>query len=113
MCTTAGDADTNRLYELIWKRTMASQMADAQLERTIAKIDVSTQPDPLTATGEVLRFDGFLKVYSEGHDEEDGEDENEGMLPPLAVGQKLDLQRNAGYRAFYTSCSQGIRKHRW
>ena len=89
----AGDADTSRLYELIWKRTMACQMADAQLERTIAKIGVSTQPDMLTATGEVMRFDGFLKVYSEGRDEEDGEDENEGMLPPLIVGQKLDFQR--------------------
>ena len=91
--TTAGDADTTRLYELIWKRTMACQMADAQLERTTAKITVSTQPDPLTATGEVLRFDGFLKVYSEGRDDEDGEDENEGMLPPLVAGQVLDLQR--------------------
>lgn len=91
--TSAGDADTGRLYELIWKRTMASQMADAQLERTVAKIGVSSQADPLTATGEVLRFDGFLKVYSEGRDEEDGEEENEGMLPPLVVGQVLDLQR--------------------
>ena len=91
--TTAGDADTTRLYELIWKRTMASQMADAQLERTIAKINVSTQPDMLTATGEVLRFDGFLKVYSEGRDEEDGEDENARLLPPLTVGQTLDFQR--------------------
>jgi DNA topoisomerase-1 len=93
MATTAGDADTTRLYELIWKRTMACQMADAQLERTIAKITVSTQPEPITATGEVMRFDGFLKVYSEGNDEEDGEDENEGMLPPLAAGQVLDMQR--------------------
>ncbi len=91
--TSAGDADTTRLYELIWKRTMACQMADAQLERTTAKINVSTQADPLTATGEVMRFDGFLKVYSEGHDEEDGEDENEGMLPPLVAGQILDMQR--------------------
>jgi DNA topoisomerase-1 len=90
--TSVGDADTQRLYDLIWKRTMASQMADAQLERTIAKITVSTHPDPLTATGEVLRFDGFLKVYAEGKDEEDGEDENEGMLPPLVAGQKLDFQ---------------------
>lgn len=89
----AGDADTSRLYELIWKRTMASQMADAQLERTIAKISISTTPEQLTATGEVLRFDGFLKVYSEGRDEEDGEDENEGMLPPLATGQQLGFQR--------------------
>jgi len=86
-----GDADSKRLYDLIWKRTMASQMADAQLERTIAKIEVSTQPDPLTATGEVLRFDGFLKVYTESRDDEDGEEENEGMLPPLTVGQVLDM----------------------
>jgi DNA topoisomerase-1 len=91
--TTAGDADTSRLYELIWKRTMACQMADAILERTIAKISVSTLPDPLTATGEVMRFDGFLKVYSEGRDDEDGDDEAGGMLPPLAAGQKLDFQR--------------------
>jgi len=90
--TNVGDADTQRLYDLVWKRTMACQMADAQLERTIAKIEVSTHPAPLTATGEVLRFDGFLKVYSEGKDEEDGEEENEGMLPPLTVGQDLDLQ---------------------
>jgi len=90
---SAGDADTHRLYELIWKRTMASQMADAVLERTIAKINVSAHPeDPLTATGEVMRFDGFLKVYSESKDDEDGEEENEGMLPPLTAGQKLDLQ---------------------
>jgi DNA topoisomerase-1 len=90
--TSIGDPDTQRLYDLIWKRAMASQMADAQLERTIAKINISTQPDPLTATGEVLKFDGFLKVYTEGKDEEDGEDENASTLPPLAVGQTLDLQ---------------------
>jgi len=100
MVTTAGDADTTRLYDLIWKRTMACQMADAQIERTIAKINVSTLQDPLTATGEVLRFDGFLKVYSEGHDEEDGEDENEGMLPPLVIGQKLDFQRMVATERF-------------
>ncbi len=91
--TTAGDADSSRLYELIWKRTMACQMADAILERTIAKIAVSAHPDPLTATGEVIRFDGFLKVYSESRDDEDGEDENEGLLPPLQAGQKLDLSK--------------------
>jgi len=92
--TSAGDADTKRLYDLIWKRTMACQMADAQLERTIAKIEVSAHQDPLTATGEVLRFDGFLKVYIESRDDEDGEEEeNEGMLPPLTVGQQLDLEQ--------------------
>ncbi len=97
----AGDADTQRLYDLIWKRTMASQMADAQLERTIAKIEVSAHPDPLTATGEVLKFDGFLKVYSEGKDEEDGdEEENEGMLPQLSIGQKLDLQEMRASQRF-------------
>jgi DNA topoisomerase I len=100
MATTAGDADTSRLYELIWKRTMACQMADAILERTIAKINVSTQADPLTATGEVMRFDGFLKVYSEGRDEEDGEDEAEGMLPPLAAGQQLDMQKMVATERF-------------
>lgn len=89
--TNAGDADAQRLYDLIWKRTMACQMADAELERTTAKINISTQPDQLTAKGEVLRFDGFLKVYTEGRDDEDGDEENEGMLPPLTVGMKLPL----------------------
>ena len=87
------DADGQRLYELIWKRTMASQMADAQLERTIAKIDISTAPDVvLTATGEVIRFDGFIRVYSEGRDDEDGEEQKEGVLPPLQAGQQLDFK---------------------
>ncbi len=85
-----GDADGQRLYDLIWKRTLASQMADARLEKTTAKIGISTMPDQLTATGEVLKFDGFLKVYIEGKDEED-EEENEGMLPPLTIGQQLPL----------------------
>jgi DNA topoisomerase I len=98
--THAGDADTNRLYDLIWKRTMACQMADAQLERTVAKIGISTQNEQLTATGEVIRFDGFLKVYTEGHDEEDGDDEQAGMLPPLAKGQTLDLQRMVATERF-------------
>lgn len=84
------DADGQKLYELIWKRTVASQMADAQLEKTTAKIGISTTDDKLTATGEVLKFDGFLKVYIESKDDED-EDENAGMLPPLSVGQVLPL----------------------
>jgi DNA topoisomerase I len=91
--STVEDADLRRLYELIWKRTMASQMADAELERTIAKIEISTNKEELTATGEVLKFDGFLKVYREDRDDEDiSEDEQqEGMLPPLAVNQALPL----------------------
>ena len=81
-----------RLYELIWKRTMASQMADAELEKTTAKIEISTNKEELTASGEVLKFDGFLKVYREDKDEEElEEDANEGMLPPLAIGQQLPL----------------------
>ncbi len=91
---TVSDPDAKRLYELIWKRTMASQMADAELERTIAKIGVSTNNAELTAQGEVLKFDGFLKVYYEGRDEEDmgdGEDE-EGVLPPLQRGQQLHFK---------------------
>ena len=86
-----GDADGQRLYELIWKRTMASQMADAILERTTAKIGISTAPDAvLVATGEVVKFDGFMRLYMESHDDEDTED-TEGMLPPLKAGQQLDL----------------------
>jgi DNA topoisomerase-1 len=86
-----GNADAQRLYEMIWKRTMASQMADAELERTTAKINISTRKDELTAKGEVLRFDGFLKVYTEGRDDEDGDEENADMLPPLSVGMELPL----------------------
>ena len=94
------DPDNTRLYDLIRKRTIACQMADAQLERTIAKIGVSTQPDALTATGEVIRFDGFLKVYSEGKDDEDGEEESDGMLPPLVAGQILDFQKMLAMERF-------------
>jgi len=92
--TTVEDPDWKRLYELIWKRTMASQMAEAELEKTVAKIAISTNKEELTATGEVLKFDGFLKVYREDRDDEDeGEDETqEGMLPPLVVGQQLPLR---------------------
>ncbi len=90
--STVEDADTRRLYELIWKRTIASQMSDAELEKTVVKIDISTTHNELSATGEVLKFDGFLKIYMEGKDEEDGEEGQEGMLPPLKVGQALDFQ---------------------
>jgi DNA topoisomerase-1 len=88
---TVDDPELKRLYELIWKRTIASQMSDAAFEKTTARIDISTNRESLTATGEVLKFDGFLKVYLEGRDDED-EEENEGMLPPLTVGQQLGLR---------------------
>ncbi len=88
-----GNRDEQRLYELIWKRTIASQMADAELEKTIVRIDISTVKDtPLQAEGEVLKFDGFLKVYLESRDDDDDE-ETRGMLPPLKVGQQLDLSQ--------------------
>lgn len=92
--TNSGDADSNRLYELIWKRTMASQMADAVLEKTTAKIEISTNKTTLTAQGEVLKFDGFLKVYMEGKDDEDANEEEstESTLPPLQVQQALPLK---------------------
>src|SRR3984893_4712356 len=85
------DSDTRRLYELIWKRTMASQMADAELEKTTAIIQISTNKEELRASGEVLKFDGFLKVYREDRDDDEISDEEnqEGMLPPLSVNQKL------------------------
>ncbi|MFN4986337.1 MAG: type I DNA topoisomerase [Ignavibacteria bacterium] len=89
----AGESDAHaKLYDLIYKRTMASQMADAKLERTIATISISTLPDTLTATGEVVIFDGFLKVYSESRgDDETDDDETSKMLPPLSIGQPLSL----------------------
>ncbi|AWK04486.1 type I DNA topoisomerase [Flavobacterium crocinum] len=81
------DRDQARLYDLIWKRTLASQMSDAQLERTNVKIEADNHDEIFTASGEVLLFEGFLKVYLEGHD--DDEEEQEGMLPALKVNEKL------------------------
>lgn len=90
---TVNEADANRLYELIWKRTIACQMADAELEKTTAKIGISTNKEELTASGEVIKFDGFLKVYAESTDEElDGTAEGEeNRLPNIKVGQVLDF----------------------
>ncbi|WP_448826545.1 type I DNA topoisomerase [Capnocytophaga bilenii] len=85
--TIAAEPDQNKLYELIWKRTLASQMADAQLERTIAKIENDKHHELFTATGEMIQFDGFLKVYLESTDDED--EEQEGMLPTLKEGEPL------------------------
>ena len=80
--------DQTRLYDLIWKRTLASQMSDAQLERTNFKIENSENSKIFTANGEMIKFDGFLKVYLEGNDNED--EEQAGMLPNLIVGEALD-----------------------
>ncbi|MCU0394939.1 MAG: type I DNA topoisomerase [Chitinophagaceae bacterium] len=86
---TISDPEGARLYELIWKRTIASQMADAELEKTTARIGISTNGESLTATGEVIKFDGFLKVYMESSDEE--EEQQDGRLPSLAIGQQVTL----------------------
>ncbi len=82
----------NRIYELIWKRAIASQMADAKLEKTTATIDVSTAEEKFVARGEVIKFEGFLKVYLESKDDEEEDEESASMLPPLNIGQKLDLR---------------------
>jgi DNA topoisomerase-1 len=82
--------DQQRLYDLIWKRTVASQMAQAQTEKTIASIEISTNKEILQASGEVIIFEGFLKVYNESTDEDEDE-ETSGLLPPLTIGQNLDL----------------------
>ncbi len=81
------DRDQARLYDLIWKRAIASQMSDAQLERTNVKIDASTHSETFSANGEVIKFDGFLKVYLEGTDDEHAE--QDGMLPALKVNDTL------------------------
>src|SRR5665213_1769423 len=93
--SSVDDPELNRLYDLIWKRTIASQMADAELEKTTAKINISTNNVDLTASGEVIKFDGFLKVYMESTDDDDLEidDKNESRLPNLTVGQYLDFNK--------------------
>ncbi|MGO1815675.1 MAG: type I DNA topoisomerase [Sphingobacterium sp.] len=89
------DHSERRLYELIWKRAIASQMSEATFEKTTAKIDVSTRDEDLVASGEVMKFDGFLKVYFESSDEENDELEmdqsDNSLLPPLERGQVLTL----------------------
>ena len=95
------DPDTRRLYELIWKRTVASQMSDAILEKTIAKINISTNNEELSASGEVLKFDGFLKVYSESNDEEESEASGqESRLPNLQVGQQVGFEEMTASERF-------------
>ncbi len=89
-----GTAQEKRLYNLIWKRTIASQMADALIEKTNVEIAVSSSKDMFVATGEVIKFDGFLKVYMESRDDEqdDATEQGENLLPSLKIGQSLDRQ---------------------
>jgi len=98
--SSVDDPELNRLYELIWKRTIASQMADAELEKTIAKINISTNNAELTASGEVIKFDGFLKVYFESTDDDDDAENDESRLPNLTVGQSLDFNQMTATEKF-------------
>ncbi|MEO8796115.1 MAG: DNA topoisomerase, partial [Daejeonella sp.] len=95
--TTDGDPSEQRLYDLIWKRAIASQMSEAQFEKTTAKITISTRKEEFVANGEVMKFDGFLKVYMESTDEDEtdlnlDEESDNSILPPLKEGQSLNLR---------------------
>ena len=93
-----GDAAQQRLYDMIWKRTIASQMEDAKLERTTVNIDVSSSDIGFVAQGEVIVFEGFLKAYLEGTDDET--EDTKGMLPNMTVGQDLDAAKVEGIERF-------------
>jgi len=98
--SAGSDSNQKRLYELIWKRAIASQMANARIERTTATIGISTVAKTMKATGEVITFDGFLKAYLETTDEEKEDDENKEMLPPLNIGQELSLDKMKAVERF-------------
>ncbi len=106
-----GSSQEQRLYSLIWKRTLASQMADAEIERTTVNITISKASELFVASGEVLRFDGFLGVYMESSDDESLSEEEKGLLPALTVQQKLQpeliqaLERFSQKAARYTEAS--------
>lgn len=88
----SGTPQERKLYNLIWKRTLASQMADAQLEKTTAVISVSGSEYQFAATGEVVKFDGFLRLYRESVEENEGDSEESSLLPPMSEGQVLQRQ---------------------
>jgi DNA topoisomerase-1 len=99
--TIDGEVQEMRLYDLIWKRSIASQMSDAELEKTTVTISVSTATEIFVAQGEVLKFDGFLKVYMETKENDGDEDEaTEGILPPMKVDEKLIRQTIAATERF-------------
>ncbi|MEI2273517.1 type I DNA topoisomerase [Sphingobacterium sp. ML3W] len=102
--TIEGDSAEKRLYELIWKRAIASQMSEAEFERTLAKISISTRSEDLNASGEVMKFDGFLKVYMESVDDDQettlDEDSDNAILPPLTVGLQLTLKSMSATERF-------------
>lgn len=98
--SVSGSREEKALYELIWKRATASQMSDAKIERTIAKIKVSNAEEKFVAKGEVILFDGFLKIYYESSDDENGENGQEGILPNLSEGQKIFFNEISAIQRF-------------
>ncbi len=96
----SGSAQEQKLYELIWKRTIASQMADAELEKTTATITISNHSETFVATGEVVTFDGFLRVYKESYDDDNEQEDESRLLPPLSVGQVLTKSEMAATQRF-------------
>ncbi|MCK4700180.1 MAG: type I DNA topoisomerase, partial [Bacteroidales bacterium] len=100
--TIKGNRSEQRLYNLIWKRTIASQMSEAQLEKTTITINISNSDKRFVASGEVIKFDGFLKVYMESKDEE-LDDSTKGMLPSISTGQILNYESINAYERFSTS----------
>lgn len=93
-----GTPQEKKLYDLIWKRTIASQMADAEVEKTTVSISISNESDTFTATGEVVKFDGFLHVYRESIDEDTEQEDETHLLPPL----KKDRFAEPGHRCYGT-----------
>lgn len=85
-----GNAQEKKLYDLIWKRTIASQMADAELEKTTVTLTINNNSDTFVATGEIIKFDGFLRVYRESFDDENEQEDESRLLPPLKKGQQLE-----------------------
>lgn len=106
-----GSAQEKRLYDLIWKRTIASQMADAELEKTTATIAISNNSEKFVATGEVIKFDGFLRVYKESYDDDNDQEDESHLLPPLKKGQTVErkeimaMERFTQRPARYTEAS--------
>ena len=100
--TISGTPQEQKLYELIWKRTLASQMADAELEKTTATISISNSDEEFVATGEVITFDGFLRVYKESYDDENEQEDESRLLPPLVVGQALQKTSISAIQRFTT-----------
>ena len=108
--TIEGTVQERKLYELIWKRTIASQMADAVMERTTVNISISGAEEQFVAQGEVVKFDGFIKVYRESYDDEDQQEEESHLLPPLKKGMELTRREIQATAARLHSV---IRKLRW